>query len=129
MTAARAGLATSGAVAETGARTARALVSAHQVTGVARAHEAALRVDARLAARAFLTLVPVHARAVVAGVQLVAAVAEAFCDRVSRVGVVGDAAAVVAGCIAAHGGGGGGGVGCCAGTWPPVQEGKIGDIN
>ena len=46
MTAARAGLATSGAVAETGARTARALVSAHHVTDVARADEAALRVDA-----------------------------------------------------------------------------------
>ena len=43
-------------------------------------------------------------------------------------GVVGDAAAVVAGCIAAHVGGGGG-VRCSAGTWPPVQEGKIGDTN
>ena len=106
VTVTRAGAATLRAVAQTGTRAARALVAAHHVTRVARADEAALRVEARLAAHTFLALVTVHARAVVAGVQLVAAVAEALWDGVARGVCDGDTAVVTARGVAQVGGGG-----------------------
>lgn len=102
---ARADPATLDAVTQTGTRVARALVVAHHVTHVARADEAALSVHARLAAHAFLALVSVHARAVVAGVQLVTAVAEALRDGVAR-WVCGGGTTVVAASRAAQVGGG-----------------------
>ena len=101
---ARADPATLDAVTQTGTRVARALVVAHHVTHVARADEAALSIHARLAAHAFLALVSVHARAVVAGVQLVTAVAEALRDGVAR-WVCGGGTAVVAASSAAQIGG------------------------
>ena len=106
VTVTRAGTATLGAVAQTGTRAARALVAAHHVTHVARAGKAALRVEARLAAHTFLAFVTVYARAVVAGVQLVAAVAEALCDGVAREVCDGGTAVVTARCVAQVGGGG-----------------------
>ena len=113
VTVTRAGTATLGAVAQTGTRAARALVTAHHVTHVARADEAALRVEARLAAHAFLAFVTVHARAVVAEVQLVAAVAEALWDGVGRKVCDGGTAVVTARGVAQ----GGRGVFGLTGTW------------
>ena len=106
VTVTRAGAATLGAVAQTGTRAARALVTAHHVTHVARAGEAALRVEARLAAHTFLAFVTVYARAVVAGVQLVAAVAEALWDGVAHEVCDGGTAVVTARCVAQVCGGG-----------------------
>ena len=102
---ARADPATLDAVTQTGTQVARALVAAHHVTHVARADEAALRVHARLAAHTFLALVSVHARAVVARVQLVTAVAEALSDGVAR-WVCGGGTTVIAASRAAQVGGG-----------------------
>ena len=113
VTVTRASAATLGAVAQTGTRAARALVTAHHVTHVARADEAALRVEARLAAHAFLAFVTVHARAVVAEVQLVAAVAEALWDGVGRKVCDGGTAVVTARGVAQ----GGRGVFGLTGTW------------
>ena len=109
---ARADPATPDAVPQTGTRVARTLVAAHHVTHIARADEAALRVHARLTAHAFLAFVSVHARAVVAGVQLVTAVAEALSDGVAR-RVCGGGTAVVAASSAAQVRGG---VVCLTGT-------------
>ena len=74
------------------------------MTDIACADEAALGVEARLAAHAFQAFVTVSAHPVVAGIQLVAAVAETLWHRIAA-GICGGGTTMVTACIAAHVGG------------------------
>ena len=94
---------TLGAVAETGARRARALIGVELEAAVTGAGEAAVRVFTRLSAQTVFTLVVVHARLVVCRVKVVTRVAEAQRDQGVGGGILHSPAALTATAVCTNG--------------------------
>ena len=94
---------TLGAVAQTGARRARALIGVELEAAVTGAGETALCVVTRLSAQTVFTLVVVHARLVVCRVKVVTRVAEAQRDQGFGEGILHSPAALTATAVCTNG--------------------------